>query len=550
MSESISPVEVLKRPLEEESQDETALKKMKIEAEKQERLDKKLQLEKERLEKRELLEKERLAKKELLEREKQERLEKKLQLDLERQQKKEQIEREKQQKREQLELERLQKKEQLELEKTLKRQKLEKEKQEREERKLEEKRLKDIKREEEKLEREKKKEEERLAKEAKEAKKREEEEKKKRAQLSIGSFFKPISSSPLASPIRKQEVKTQEASSSDYEKHFLKFYVKENCQLCGPVNLDADTRRDQFSLSAVSGDSNIPRFFKGCQRRKRGAYEQSSRSIMQQLNVDQENESLCEQFFKDVPIRFLQFYENARPPYFGTYSPSNAEGVEKLALNPFLKIEGTNYQFDSDLESDDEDDEGEDVEDENDEDDDDESAADSDELDEFVDDDDENSTKQKRKLLGPLIPVVKWLGDAQDDEIYNSKEWERLSYDIEFPIDPFKDYWTPSLAVPSLAAIGSTTAASLLAASQDSPPKKALKVIDKANDIENLSNFILENPRFTIGTLTELCQVNVFKDQRYSKTVVRNSIQNIASFDSKKKLWILKDSTNTAVNSI
>ena len=106
---------------------------------------------------------------------------------------------------------------------------------------------------------------------------------------------------------------------------------------------------------------------------------------------------------KSVPMKYLKFFEDYRPPYTGTFTkPQDRRAMSKLCRRPFSRqLPNTNYDYDSEAEWEDPG-EGEDLDSEGEE----EAGEDEDENDmEGFLDDDEGNTVKKRPLLGELEPA-------------------------------------------------------------------------------------------------------------------------------------------------
>ena len=114
---------------------------------------------------------------------------------------------------------------------------------------------------------------------------------------------------------------------------------------------------------------------------------------------------------RKIPIKFLKFAEDVRPPYIGTYSknPTRAS-IYSLARKPFSRVRpDTNYDYDSEAEWEDPGD-GEDLESEGEEEEEDE---DEEEMAGFLDDEEPNAIK-RRPLLGdqePQCSGICWEGE-------------------------------------------------------------------------------------------------------------------------------------------
>lgn len=136
---------------------------------------------------------------------------------------------------------------------------------------------------------------------------------------------------------------------------------------------------------------------------------------------------------KSIPIKFLKFQEDVRPPYIGTYTRLQInQSISKLARNPLSRsLPDTNYDYDSEAEWE-EPVEGEDLDSEGDEEEDDE--EDGNEMDGFLDD--ENTTAAKRRpLLGDMEPICSGLcwegpGGQCSDSSIAGLDWRLLKLDI------------------------------------------------------------------------------------------------------------------------
>ena len=108
-----------------------------------------------------------------------------------------------------------------------------------------------------------------------------------------------------------------------------------------------------------------------------------------------------------VPIKFLKFAEDVRPPYIGTYTRLGGDRkISRLARNPFTReLPNTNYDYDSEAEWE-EPVEGEDLESEDEEDADDDDD-DGDDMVDFLDDQGPSSgtrLAKRRTVLGDQQP--------------------------------------------------------------------------------------------------------------------------------------------------
>ena len=108
------------------------------------------------------------------------------------------------------------------------------------------------------------------------------------------------------------------------------------------------------------------------------------------------------EMLKTVPMKYLHFGEDVRPPYYGTYTKYYSVAAERrLARNPVSRIrQDTNYDYDSEAEWE-EPEEGEDLD--SDGEDDLEEEGD-DDMDGFLDDEEDPQLK-RRMLSGDLEPI-------------------------------------------------------------------------------------------------------------------------------------------------
>ena len=169
---------------------------------------------------------------------------------------------------------------------------------------------------------------------------------------------------------------------------------------------------------------------------------------------------------KSIPIKFLKFAEDVRPPYTGTYSKQPIQGsISSLARKPLGRVRpDTNYDYDSEAEWEDPVD-GEDLDSEGEEEDEDE---DEEEMEGFLDDEEPNAVK-RRPLLGDQEPTcsgICWEGEKCSSngklppdlspyridillgKCYSARNGPVLILFAEnpcFPIDPFSTtYWAPA----------------------------------------------------------------------------------------------------------
>lgn len=521
------------------------------------------------------LERQKKREEERLEKERQKEEDRRLKEE-ERKRKLEQKEAEKASRRKKIEEEKLEKERKREEEKLEKERKKEEEKLEKERKKEEERLEKERKKEEERLERERRKEEERVKKEEKkrkadEEKKKAEEAKKKaeeakdRSQMKISSFFQvklKTDSSPqkqakelaasniLPSAVAPDENGPAEASASLYSKTFLPFFQKQNVVLAASATLsDEDLLHSKGAFDdllqpkhASLTIAELRTSFKVTAAASKLPYN-TPQQIIEALNTSQATEEQIYSMFQNMPpVKYLQFYENAKPPYVGTWCSEAHKSIQLPTSNPFERsMTGFDYDYDSDLDWDGEDEDGEDI-DEDDDEEEDEPLEDDGEMEDFVEG---NDVKKSKKFLGPLVAVCQWNGGADKGAaVFDEIKYERLDVSIEYSIDPNFDYWGASkgateLKEPDMGLTSSNVSPSRAPAGQlpnTLTPQK--QVIKDSQTLYQLIQFVEKNNDFTIGTLVELSKKE-FK--AFTKAILRHTIQEIACYNKKTSNWEVKE---------
>jgi chromatin assembly factor 1 subunit A len=301
-------------------------------------------------------------------------------------------------------------------------------------------------------------------------------------------------------------------AQSDYEKYFLPFNLPAHTILA-PKNAfmedsskmqaartrldDLIARKDSETTNENTASSTLRSLFSSPV--PRGATTSSIADIIQSVNSapDQpvdltddntSNTAQPQDLLKQVPMKYIHFGEDVRPPYYGTYTRAyTSVEAARLARNPVSRLrQDTNYDYDSEAEWD-EPEEGEDLD--SDGDDDAEEEAE-DDMEGFLDDEEDPQVK-RRLISGDLQPIstglcwqddhgVSRLNDGSGAICTDFREFsigfllrEFLCCDISdsslqvpepqpHAIDPFSTaYWTPepSLVVPAAATTkdGSTT---------------------------------------------------------------------------------------------
>lgn len=487
----------------------------------------------------------------------------------------------------QKQLERLKKQEQRELEKLERELKKEEEKKLKQEERERKERERQAKRELLEKEKERKREEERVRKEEKrkkldEEKKRKDEEKKRkedekkqrdedkkrkeqqkdRNQMRISSFFAvkpPKNALGTASPAEESVAVVKEEKLL-YTQQFLPFFIKLNV-IMAPTGMllpeQLESAISAFDSALGKGQKLTLNTLLPPRSTPSPNTFTSSLQLLEALNTNTKEKQLVELAENLPPIKYLQFYENSKPPYIGTWCSAQHLATGIGATNPLeTTLTGYDYNYDSDLDWDGDDDEGEDIDDlEDGDDDDDDANNDDDDMDDFVD----NNEVAKRKLpVGAIQSVSRWnYGTPEDLAHFDDIKYERLDFDIHLPIDPFHDYWGSAKVLVSVrkdkkageatTPVKDTTRATGTPGSTTptttnvlTPQKPAIK---DAKVVAELIKFVEKNSDFTIGTLLELAKKE-FKT--YTKSMLKYTIQDVAIYNKKKSMWEIKESRRNA----
>ncbi|KAH3660438.1 hypothetical protein OGAPHI_007024 [Ogataea philodendri] len=369
-------------------------------------------------------------------------------------------------------------------------------------------------------------------------------EEQKLKKQSITNFFKPKDSKAIisSSPIKAE---LQEIGVSDYHKYFLPFNIRSGVRMAHDSLRQSDdldkflsgekTEKESFQDSLVRVEHAPPSFA-------------SASEIIQTYNMGMTKEA--QEMLDKVPQKYLSYYENGKVPYLGTYSIQVTSLGFELETNPFTKVSSDvikiNYEFDSDLEDDEDDEEGEDVDCDNESDESDDGQSDeTSDIEQFVETD-ENGVATKKAVIGPLVPVVSCLGQPineqdQFSQYFNSLKYERLCESANLPIDPLFNYWEEEVqeaqTVTKVIEDNKNQASS--APQQNATMTIKKKLITESSHLAKLTAFIMENSDFSINTMTEIAQKQILSD--YSKAVVKNSIKELANFDKKTNKWAIKE---------
>ncbi|KAI2463386.1 chromatin assembly factor 1 subunit A-domain-containing protein [Annulohypoxylon bovei var. microspora] len=434
----------------------------------------------------------------------------------------------------------------------------------------------------EREEKEAKKAEEKRKKEEQEAKARQKQEKQKNllagfvirkpttssAKMSAEQAAKPAG--PNTSPTSQTEPKQKD---SEYERKFKPFFVKDDVKLAPrPFEMDEETKAaksailDEF-IRGERGEFNPKPFnptetFNLAFRQKRGKVVPSVRKIMEKVHGDpvevalgmtaEKSESQIEKLtvnaqdqLNKIPMKYLSFYEDVRPPYFGTATaPMERQKLRTLSRRPTGRVLPLNYDYDSEAEWV-EDEDGEDL----DEDEDDEESNDGDgEMEDFLDDSEDHPTAGRPTFLGETEPVSTGLcfEDENGRNPLPSMNQYRMEFilDTQSPIDPFStEYWpdtqgkkkartapdtlkVPALMPPPDAPGDSSKVASTSAASRSARAADAKDLVP-AELLEEFKQAIIseELREFTKATIVEMLAK---KFTSCTKAQVKSTLDRVA----------------------
>jgi chromatin assembly factor 1 subunit A len=312
--------------------------------------------------------------------------------------------------------------------------------------------------------------------------------------VSVESSQKPTTSSVSLLPESSGAVTDSAPSSpqknlvknaqSDYDQYFLPFNLPAHTILAPKnafmENFDklqaARTRLDKLiaqedvnmePLSARTLKSSLPSLG------RRGIKTSSVANIIECVNnssdtpIDLTDDAAAKpiDMLKQIPMKYIHFGEDVRPPYYGTYTRSYTDmEAARLARKPISRLRpDTNYDYDSEAEWE-EPEEGEDLDSEGDDDLEDEAE---DDMEGFLDDEEDPQVK-RRLISGDLQPVSTGLcwqdthgvSKLNDGSGAICTDFRDFSMGFLLPsqphtIDPFStSYWMPesSLVVPAPSA--------------------------------------------------------------------------------------------------
>ena len=234
----------------------------------------------------------------------------------------------------------------------------------------------------------------------------------------------PAASIPVADPKPPSPQKAQKKDLTDYERYFLPFQLPSR-SILAPYNRFMDdptvlaaarARLDKLAEGEESKREGPQlQIFKSAlsPRWGRGMEIPSIKEVVERINsssdhpIDLTQDSKAKpedpmESLKQIPMKYLLFPEDVRPPYYGTYTkPCSQREATKLSRNPFAReLPGCDYDYDSEAEWE-EPEEGEDIGSEGE---DDLEEEEDDDMEGFLDDEDDPQLK-RRLISGDLVPV-------------------------------------------------------------------------------------------------------------------------------------------------
>lgn len=289
-----------------------------------------------------------------------------------------------------------------------------------------------------------------------------------------------------------------QAQVSEYDKMFPPFFLHAHTELAPITRQPIDEVRaswamDQIQQGKLQPDKR-PETVLG--KRKRSSYipqpavkklllEMQGISATNPIELETGKSDSASSILRTLPIKYLKFREDVRPPWIGTYSKAPpGQKFATLCRNPFRRgLPDVNYDYDSEAEWE-EPEEGEDLNSEGEE----EEDEEDDDMGEFLDDETAEAQPKRKQLVGDLEPVyteLNWEGpttktvpvsfgastiDLQTYRLGTLLGMYSLTAHTQpalirnpdpqptLPIDPFStSYWTTSTTKPTTKPIPHTT---------------------------------------------------------------------------------------------
>lgn len=296
---------------------------------------------------------------------------------------------------------------------------------------------------------------------------------------------------------------------SAYDRMFHPFFIKRDVTLAPqPFEMDQDTKDaksailDQY-IRGEHGEFNPKPFnptetFNLAFPQRRGITRPSVKKIMESIHDDPATQAIgttakrtesqtkeltnAQDQLDRIPMKYLSFYEDVRPPYYGTVtSHTDPQKLRSLARNPTGRgVLPLNYDYDSEAEwvEDDGEDLGEDESDDDDHDGD-------EEMEDFLDDSEDLPAAPRVNLFGDKEPCS--TGICFEDRNRFGPNPSTYKYRLEFVldtlehhsgIDPFSSsYWPTTHKAKNTAGSQSTPAAVMAPPSAPTDPYSLLQSI-------------------------------------------------------------------------
>lgn len=314
----------------------------------------------------------------------------------------------------------------------------------------EERRLKEVEKQKLKDEEKRLKEEEKRLKEEEKQRLEDEKERKNGRQVALTSFF--------GAPKVSKEPRTETIKAATVvrvvDQMFPPFFKQQHVTLAPQTRFERDevaTRKVEETIDSYLLGNRSPYQAHGFdaasllhlsgQETKRGIQHMSVKEIMADyhgqpsrpidLTTDSQNSQIqkTHELLKKIPVKYLSFYQDVRPPYRGTYTKRPMNGIKKLSRNPFRRdLPNTDYDYDSEAEWQEGEEEGEDLDDDGD--DDEMDLDDAEDMDGFLDDEGAESANSKRlELQGDLVPIS--TGLCWEDHHKKSTNVKMMPYRME-----------------------------------------------------------------------------------------------------------------------
>lgn len=310
--------------------------------------------------------------------------------------------------------------------------------------------------------------------------------------------------------------------------------------------------QEKYDLGLAETYASLERQFANERQTRRGYHGKPVRTLIDEIHgsfkqpidlTSDQKPSNPVDGLQEVPLRYLEFSEDVRPAYFGTYTKAfSPRTTRKLRRNPYTRArKDTDYDYDSEAEWE-EPEEGEDIGDE--EDDEADSQGDAHEMDEFLDDEDDTLKNKRKQITGDLIPSstgLCWEDGAGkivpsiDDES-SSQSMKGMRLGVLLPnftgttIDPFSTaYWQNEPAKdskPTLTTAGSTDSVNGLLAPLTRPPLQP-----RASGNGTLDHMLVGAAQGEKGPITSLASSSTQTSKRGRKPAPKTlSAEDMAEF--------------------